>query len=597
MMSKTVSDQLIEMLTEAGVKRVYGITGDSLNPVNDAIRRSGNLQWVHVRHEESAAYAASMDAELHGIGCCMGSSGPGHVHLINGLYDANRSGNPVIAIASTVHTEKFGTDYFQETKPQFLFSGASKYNEIASTPMQAVTMLQRAIQVATNEKGVAVLGLPGDLAAAPAEKIKGKESSMFANLLEGNTTARIVTSQRNYTPTFLYRPTDEQIDLLANLLNADQKITLYCGHGCRYAVEEVEQLAEKLKAPIAFSFRGKIFFDKENSSYTAGMNGLLGNPAGFDACNDADILILLGTDFPYAEFLPHGKTIIQIDQDTQKIGRRAMVTHAFAGDIRDTLAALLPKINTKNESDFIKKINEKYQKDQQKIHPENPTLESVDDHVNPEAAAVLINELASDNAIFTVDTGMTCVWAARLLKSKNGRYLTGSFNHGSMANALPMAIGAAASTPERQVVAMCGDGGISMLLGDLATIMQYQWPIKIIVFNNRSLGMVKLEMEVAGLVDWQTDMVNPPFEKIAELMHIKGIAIHNGSQLEAGLREAFSHEGPVLVNIYTDPNTLAMPPKITIEQMKGFATTVAKKVLEGEIDDASDMIKAGFKTL
>lgn len=499
------------------------------------------LEWVHVRHEEAAAYAASMDAELNGIGCCMGSSGPGHVHLINGLYDANRTGNPVIAIASTIHTEKFGTDYFQETKPQFLFTGASKFNEMACTPEQAATMFQRAIQVAKNEKGVAVVGLPGDMAAAKASDI--------------------LSSTKNYQPNFVYRPTDGDIDQIAKILNDAGKVTFYCGHGAKGAVSEIEQMAAKLNAPIAFSFRGKIFFDKENSPYTVGMNGLLGNPAGFNACKDADVLVLLGTDFPYAEFMPHGNTIIQIDEKPEKIGRRAQVDHAFADDIKDTLEVLLPKINQKSDDDFLKKMKKAYEHDQEKIHPEDPNHESKEDHVNPEAAAVLINELASDNAIFTVDTGMTCVWAARLLKAKNGRYLTGSFNHGSMANAMPMAIGAAISTPNRQVVAMCGDGGISMLLGDLATIMQYKLPIKIIVFNNRSLGMVKLEMEVAGIVDWQTDMVNPPFEKIAELMDLKGIAIHNGSQLESGLREAFEHNGPVLVNIYTNPDTLAMPRK------------------------------------
>lgn len=576
-MAKTVSDVLVEMLVEAGVKRVYGITGDSLNPVNDAIRRSGKLEWIHVRHEEAGAFAASMDAELNGIGCCMGSSGPGHVHLINGLYDANHAGNPVIAIASTVTTEKFGTENFQETKPQFLFAGASKYNELACTPEQAVTMFQQGIQAAKNQKGVAVVGLPGDVASAKAPETYG--------------------AQQNYHTPSIYRPTDDQIEELAGLLNGDKKIALYCGHGAKNAVAEVEELAEKLKAPIAYSFRGKIFFDKEESEYTAGMNGLLGNSAGFTACKEADIMLMLGSDFPYVEFLPQDNTIIQIDDKPERIGRRAKVDYGYAGDMKDTLQALLPKIQQREDSEFVKKIHAQYLKDQEGMQPDDVNAESKETQVSPEAAAILINKYAAEDAIFTVDTGMTCVWAARLIKTKKGRYLTGSMNHGSMANALPMAIGAAASQPERQVVAMCGDGGISMLLGDLATVMQYQYPVKIIVFNNRSLGMVKLEMDVEGYPDWQTDMVNPPFEKIAELMNMKGIAIRNGKDLEQGIKECFEHPGPVLVNIFTDENTLAMPPKITFEEMKGYATTITKKVLLGEAGSAIDLIKAGIKAL
>ena len=574
-MSMNVSDQLVEMLKQAGVKRVYAITGDSLNPVNDAIRRDGTLEWIHVRHEESAAYAASMDAEINGIGCCMGSSGPGHVHLINGLYDANRSGNPVIAIASTCHTEKFGSDYFQETNPILLFNDCSKYNQIAASPKQFATMMPRAIQIAKEEKGVSVISLPGDVAEAPASDVP--------------------SSLKSYVTKSIFRPNDLEIKELAEIINNHKKIALYCGYGAKDAVKEVELLAEKLNATIAYSFRGKIFFDKPESQYTVGMNGLLGNPSGFKSLEKADVVLMLGTDFPYAEFMPKDNLIVQIDKRAEIIGRRAKVDYGYQGDIKDTLEVLLPFLNVKKDKDFLEKMHALYVEEEKKY--EKPKDDAKENKLNPEDAAVLINKYASDDAIFTVDTGMTCVWAARLIKASKNRYLTGSFNHGSMANALPMAIGAAASDKNKQVIAMCGDGGLSMLLGDLATVMQYQYPIKIFVFNNRSLGMVKLEMEVSGYIDWQTNMINPPFDKIAELMNIKGIEVKNYQDLEPKIKEAMEHNGPVLVNIYTDSDTLAMPPKITFEQMRGFATTMVKKIGLGKFNEVENMVKAGIDTL
>ncbi|MCK0204421.1 thiamine pyrophosphate-dependent enzyme [Ornithobacterium rhinotracheale] len=576
-MAKRVADQLVEMLVEAGVKRVYGITGDSLNPVNDAIRNDGRLEWVHVRHEEAGAYAASMDAELNGIGCCMGSSGPGHVHLINGLYDANRAGNPVIAIASTCPSNKFGQEYFQETNPFYLFQDCSKYVYVANTPTQFPHMMQHAIQAAIEQKGVAVVGLPGDVAAAEANDI--------------------ITSQKNYKTESVYLPSDVQLDTLAELLNQNKKISLYCGHGCRHAVPEVMALAEKLKAPMAYSFRGKIFFDRVDNPYATGLNGLLGHRSGYLTCNDADVLVMLGTDFPYAEFLPQKIKIVQIDEKPSRIGRRAKVDIGLAGDIKDTINALLPKLKGNDSDEFLKKMQKEYKESEDALERFVKEDSTKTDEIQPEYVAHVINELAEDDAIFTVDTGMTSVWAARFIKGKRGRYLTGSFNHGSMANAMPMAIGAAGAAPHRQVVAMCGDGGISMLLGDLATIMQYKLPIKIIVFNNRSLGMVKLEMQVAGYVDWQTDMVNPEFDKIGELMGMKGIAVHKTSEVESAIKEAFEHDGPALVNIYTNPNSLAMPPHITLQQMKGFTTSMFKKLAEGKFGDIEQSISSNIKHL
>lgn len=572
-MAKNVSDHLVEMLKNAGIKRVYAITGDSLNPVNDAIRRDGTIEWIHVRHEETAAYAASMDAELNGIGCCMGSSGPGHVHLVNGLYDANRAGNSVIAIASTCATDKFGTEYFQETNPEFLFKDCSKQVYMANTPKQFSTMIQRVIQTATNEKGVAVLGLPGDVASAKYEEV--------------------YSGSKNFSTKPVFRPSDDEIAQLAEVLNSNKKIAFFCGHGCKDAVHEVEELAAKLKAPIAYSFRGKIYFDREDSLFSVGMNGLLGNKSGYETCNEADVLVLLGTDFPYSEFLPEKTVIIQIDEKPERIGRRAHVDYGYAGDIKDTIIALNPYLEAKNDDTFLKKMKKLYSEDEKKFS-HYAEKKGSPEKIDPEYIATLIDHYSSDNAIYTVDTGMTAVWAARFIRAKGTRYLTGSFNHGSMANALPMAIGAAASTSGRQVIAMSGDGGLSMLLGDLAVIMQYQYPVKIFVFNNHSLGMVKLEMEVAGYVDWQTNMVNPPFDKIAELMNIKGIELKDPEKAESVIQQAFEHDGPVLVNIYTNPDTLAIPPHITFEQIKGFTTSLVKKIGLGKFDSIKNSVKAGI---
>lgn len=572
-MAKNVSDLLVEMLVDTGVKRVYAVTGDSLNPVNDAIRRDGRLKWIHVRHEEAGAYAASMDAELEGIGCCMGSSGPGHVHLVNGLYDANRAGNPVIAIASTINTDKLGQDNFQETNPMKLFEDCSKYVYTASTPKQFSHIMQTAIQHATQDRGVAVVGLPGDVASAK--------------------TSEIPTSTHNYRPKTIYRPTDEDLQKLAELLNKNKKITLYCGHGCRYAKKEVLSLAEKLNAPITYSFRGKIFFETDDNPYKAGMNGLLGHKSGYEAMKESDVLVMLGTDFPYSEFLPDDNTIVQVDIQPERLGRRAKVDIGLAGDIKDTLKALLPLINQQSENKFLKNNQKKFKKTEEDlmIYVKNKGKEK---EIHPEYIAYTIDELATDDAIFTVDTGMSAVWAARFLKGKKNRYLTGSFNHGSMADAMPMAIGASLSCPDRQVISFSGDGGISMLFGDLMTIAQYQLPIKIIVFNNRVLGMVKLEMEVAGYEDWQTDMVNPPFDEVAKPMGFSTFKIEHPDEVTSTMKEALSTDGPVLVNVYTDPDALAMPPHVDFDQVKGFTKSITRLLVDGKTDEVLDIVKSNI---
>ncbi len=572
-MSKKVADQLVETLVDAGIKRIYAVTGDSLNEVNDAVRRNGQVKWVHVRHEEAGAYAAAAEAELNGIACCAGSSGPGHVHLINGLYDANRANAPVLAIASTCATDQFGTEYFQETHTGKLFEDCSVYNEIATTTKQFPRMLQAALQHAYYKKGVAVLGLPGDIAESEAV-----ESETAVNLIQTES---------------IFRPSDNELKKLAYLLNEHSKITIYCGIGCKGAHDEVIQLAALLKAPIAYSFRGKFAIDYDNP-WEIGMTGLLGIPSAYHAMHKSEVILLLGTDFPYQHFMPTDCKIAQVDIRPERIGRRAKVELGLAGNVKDAIESLLPLIKNKEDNSFLQEQVENYKKviNNLNIYVRDRGSENA---IAPEFVADTIDRIANDDAIFTLDTGMCCVWGARYLHGTGKRELLGSFSHGSMANAMPMAIGAAFARPHQQVVAFCGDGGLSMLLGDLMTISQYKLPIKLIVFDNRSLGMVKAEMQVAGLPDWQTDMDNPDFAKVAEAMGIKGFTIKNPDAVESTLQDAFAVEGPVLVHIFTNPNALAMPPKIELAQMAGYAQSMTKLMMSGKIEEVMDIVKSNFK--
>jgi pyruvate dehydrogenase (quinone) len=574
-MAKIVADQLVEMLVNAGIKRIYAVTGDSLNEVNDAVRREGSIQWVHVRHEEAGAFAASAEAQLSGFACCAGSSGPGHVHLINGLYDAHRAGAPVIAIASTCMTPEFGSEFFQETNTIKLFDDCSYYNQIATTPAQLPRMLQAGIQYALNKKGVAVVGLPGDLAKMDAEDI--------------------TTSVQNYNPVAEVKPSDEDLQQLAGLLNQHQKIVIFCGIGASDAHDEVVGLSQRLHAPVGYSFRGKMNIQYDNPN-EVGMTGLLGLPSAFHSMHEADLLVLLGTDFPYTQFMPLNCKIVQIDIKPERIGRRAKVEIGLHGSVKNTVSALLPLLDQKTDDSFLRAQLKVYEKVKEHLKTYVSSA-GTKENIHPELVASTINELADNDAIFTVDTGMSCVWGARYIDATGKREMIGSFNHGSMANAMPQAIGAALTCPGRQVVAFCGDGGISMLLGDLATITQYKLPVKIIVFNNRSLGMVKLEMEVAGLPDWQTDMINPDFAMVAQAMGIKGMTVKDPDNVKQALKEAFLYKGPVLVNIFTDPNALAMPPKIEFEQVKGMSLSMTKLILNGRMDEVLDTVKSNYKHL
>ena len=574
-MSKNVSDQLVETLVEAGIQRIYAITGDSLNHLNEAVHRNGKIAWIHVRHEETAAYAAGAEALLKGLACCAGSSGPGHVHLINGLYDAHRSSASVLAIASTIPTKEFGTSYFQETNTIKLYDDCSCYNQMAVTPAQLPRMLQTAIQNAVHKKGVAVLGLPGDITNLPAA--------------DAETTTTIFRNRP------VVRPSDSELIQLAGLLNSNKKITLFCGLGAAEAHDEIIQLAEKLKAPIAYTYKGKMAIQYDNP-YEVGLTGLLGIPSAYQAMHECELLVLLGTDFPYTPFMPTKNKIVQVDIKPENLGRRARLDLGLCGDVKNTLQALIPMVETKEDNGFLAEQLEFYKEVKKNL------LLYVEDTgkpnaIHPEYVASVINELAAKDAIFTVDTGMCCVWAARYIDATGERKMLGSFNHGSMANAMPQSIGAALACPDKQVIAFCGDGGVSMMLGDLMTIVQYQLPVKIIVFNNRTLGMVKLEMEVAGIPDLETDMLNPDFTKVAEAMGMPGITITDPGEVRSEIEKAFLMDGPVLVTVQTDPNALAMPPKLEFDQMKGYAFYMGKMMLTGRMDEVFNMISSNYKHL
>lgn len=574
-MSKNVSDQLVETLVDAGIQRIYAVTGDSLNHLNAAVHSNGKIKWIHVRHEETAAYAAGAEAQLNGLACCAGSSGPGHVHLINGLYDAHQSSASVLAIASTIPTKEFGTGYFQETNTIKLFDDCSCYNQVATSSAQLPRMLQSALQHAVHKKGVAVLGLPGDITNLPA--------------VETETTTLLFRNRP------VVRPSEEELLELAELLNSNEKVTIFCGLGAAEAHSEIIQLAEKLKAPVAYSYKAKMAIQYDNP-YEVGLTGLLGIPSAYHSMHECDLLLLLGTDFPYTPFMPIQNKIVQIDIKPENLGRRAKLSLGLCGDVKDTLQALMSMIKAKEDATFLNQQLEFYKEVKKKllIYVEDTGKPNA---IHPEFVASVINELADKDAIFTVDTGMCCVWAARYIEGTGQRKMLGSFNHGSMANAMPQAIGAALACPGQQVIAFCGDGGISMMLGDLMTIVQYKLPVKVIVFNNRSLGMVKLEMEVAGIPDLETDMLNPDFAKIAEAMGMTGITITEPENVKAGLAKAFQLDGPVLVSIWTDPNALAMPPKLEFDQMKGYALYMGRMMLSGRMDEVFHMILSNYKHL
>ncbi|WP_329620586.1 pyruvate dehydrogenase [Streptomyces sp. NBC_01255] len=577
MAKQNVAEQFVDILVRAGVKRLYGVVGDSLNPVVDAIRRTPALDWIQVRHEETAAFAAGAEAQITGsLAACAGSCGPGNLHLINGLYDAHRSMAPVLALASHIPSSEIGLGYFQETHPDQLFRECSHYSELISNPKQMPRLLQTAIQHAVGRSGVSVVSLPGDIASLPAPD-KAAETAL-------------VTSR----PTV--RPGDDEIDALVRMIDAADRVTLFCGSGTAGAHAEVMQFAERIKAPVGHALRGKEWIQYDNP-YDVGMSGLLGYGAAYEATHECDLLILLGTDFPYNAFLPDDVKIVQVDVRPEHLGRRSRLDLAVWGDVRETLRCVVPRVRAKTDRRFLDKMLKKHADALEGVV--KAYTRKVEKHVpiHPEYVASVIDELADGDAVFTVDTGMCNVWAARYLSPNGRRRIIGSFSHGSMANALPQAIGAQFTDRNRQVVSLSGDGGFSMLMGDFLTLVQYDLPVKVVVFNNSSLGMVELEMLVAGLPSYGTTNKNPDFAAIARAAGAYGVRVEKPKQLASALKDAFKHKGPALVDVVTDPNALSIPPRISSDMVTGFALSASKIVLDGGVGRMLQMARSNLRNV
>ncbi|NEC30325.1 pyruvate dehydrogenase [Streptomyces sp. SID8111] len=577
MAKQNVAEQFVDILTRAGVKRLYGVVGDSLNPVVDAVRRHSAIDWIHVRHEETAAFAAGAEAQITGrLGACAGSCGPGNLHLINGLYDAHRSMAPVLALASHIPSSEIGLGFFQETHPDRLFSECSHYSEMISSPQQMPRLLQTAIQHAVGRSGVSVVSMPGDIADQPAP--------------EQAVETALVTSR----PTV--RPGDAEIDRLVDLIDGAEKVTLFCGAGTKGAHAEVMEFAQKIKSPVGHALRGKEWIQYDNP-FDVGMSGLLGYGAAYEATHECDLLILLGTDFPYNAFLPDDVPIVQVDVRPEVLGRRSKLDLAVWGDVRETLRCLTPRVRTKDNRTFLDRMLKKHADALEGVV--KAYTRKVDKHVpiHPEYVASVLDEVADDDAVFTVDTGMCNVWAARYISPNGRRRVIGSFSHGSMANALPMAIGAQFTDRGRQVVSMSGDGGFSMLMGDFLTLVQYDLPVKVVLFNNHSLSMVELEMLVAGLPSHGTAMKNPDFAAVARACGAHGVRVEKPKELAGALKSAFRHKGPALVDIVTDPNALSIPPKISKEMVTGFALSASKMVLDGGVGRMVQMARSNLRNV
>jgi pyruvate dehydrogenase (quinone) len=577
MAKQTVAEQFIDVLVRAGVQRLYGVVGDSLNPVVDAVRRNRSIEWVHVRHEEVAAFAAGAEAQLTGrLAACAGSCGPGNLHLINGLYDAHRSMAPVLALASHIPSSEIGTGYFQETHPDQLFRECSHYSELISNAQQMPRVLQTAVQHAVGRGGVSVISLPGDIAAQEAPQRSIEHA--------------LVTRR----PTV--RPGDAEVAALARLVNGANKVTLFCGSGTAGSHDEVMAFAERVKAPVGHALRGKEWIQYDNP-YDVGMSGLLGYGAAYEAMHECDLLILLGTDFPYNAFLPDDVTIVQVDVRPEHLGRRSKLDLAVWGDVGETLRCLTPKVREKSDRKFLNRMLKKHSDALEGVV--KAYTRKVDKHlpIHPEYVASVLDEEAADDAVFTVDTGMCNVWAARYLTPNGKRRVIGSFTHGSMANALPQAIGAQFLDRRRQVVSMSGDGGFTMLMGDFLTLVQYELPVKIVLFNNSSLGMVELEMMVEGLPAYGTTNHNPDFAAIARAAGAYGVRVEKPKELRDALRGAFRHKGPALVDVVTDPHALSIPPKITSEQIGGFALSVGKVVLDGGVGKMVQLARSNLRNV
>ena len=574
-MTVTVADVMVAALKASGVRRVYGIPGDSLNGFTDALRRDGEVAWQHVRHEEAAGFAAAAEAAVTGeLAVCAGSCGPGNLHLINGLFDANRSNVPVLAIAAQIPAEEIGGEYFQETHPQQLFRECSVYCELVSIPGQLPRILEIAMRMALQRGGVSVVVVPGEIFLAEAPDAEA-------------------VPVRAVSP--VMRPDDQSLAAAAEVLNSAGRVTILAGAGCAGAHGQLIELAAALKAPVVHAFRGKEFVEYDNP-YDVGMTGLIGFSSGYRAMEHCDALVMLGTDFPYRPFYPENVPVIQVDIRGERIGRRVPVQVPLVGTVRDTIEALMPMISVKTDSAHLNRMTAHYHRSRARLDKLARGRRN-DSPLHPQFVAATIDRLAAPDAVFTADVGTPCIWAARYLHMNGTRRLIGSFNHGSMANALPHAIGAQASQPGRQVVAMSGDGGLAMLLGELITLRQLQLPVKVVVFNNGALSFVELEMKAAGIVTYGTDLDNPDFAGIARASGLLGIRVDKAGDLEDALRQAFGHDGPALVEVRTARLELSLPPKLTYGQIKGFTLYATRTVLSGGGAELVELTRTNLREL
>ena len=573
-MSKTIADLLVETLSDAGVQRIWGVTGDSLNGINDSLRRFKRIEWVPVRHEETAAFAAGAEAAVTGkLAVCAGSCGPGNMHLINGLYDCWRNRVPVLAIAAHIPSTEIGLGYFQETHPQALFRECADFVELVSNPAQMPEILYRAMNTAIGKQGVAVLVLPGDVALSEAP----------------------AASPRHWVAEQPQRvaPTSTEIDRLVGLLNQAKAPAILAGAGCAGAHTELVSVAKALKAPIVHALRGKEYAEYDNP-YDVGMTGLIGFSSGYHTLMSADAVLMLGTGFPYRAFYPKEATMIQVDRDPTALGRHTTLSLGIAADVRETLSALLPKLAERSDTTFLDHALAHYHKARSGLD-ELAQPAGAGKPVHPQHLMRLVSELAAEDAVFTADVGTPTVWAARYLKMNGRRRLLGSFNHGSMANAMLQALGAQAAQPNRQVISLSGDGGFTMMMGDMLTAVQQKLPIKIILFNNSSLGFVAMEMKAGGYLDTATDLHNPDFAAMAKVAGFTSFRVEDSTNLKETLTQALAHPGPVLVDVRTERNELIMPPKVQIGHAKGFSLYMLKAVLNGRGDEVVELARTNLR--
>ncbi|BDB20125.1 pyruvate dehydrogenase [Pseudomonas sp. CYM-20-01] len=567
-----LAQQLATTLEQAGIKRIWGLTGDSLNGLTDALRTMDSIEWMHVRHEEVAAFAAGAEAAATGeLTVCAGSCGPGNLHLINGLFDCHRNHVPVLAIAAQIPSSEIGLNYFQETHPQELFKECSHFIELVTNPEQMPQVLHRAMRSAILNRGVAVVVIPGDVSLLEVEdKLKPWPALHAPRTL----------------------PAEQDLQRLTDILESSRKVTLLCGSGCAGTHDQVVALADALGAPVVHALRGKEHVEWDNP-FDVGMTGLIGFSSGYHAMLDCDTLIMLGTDFPYRQFYPTDAKIIQVDRNPQALGRRATLDLGIAADVSETISALLPRLTRKTDRSFLDTSLKHYEKARQGLD-DLAQPSKANRPIHPQYVARLLSELADDDAIFTADVGSPTVWAARYLKMNGKRRLIGSFNHGSMANAMPQAIGAQAAFPGRQVISMSGDGGFAMLMGDFISLAQLNLPVKVIVFDNSSLGFVAMEMKAAGYLDAGTELKNPDFAAMSNAMGILGIRVEQSEDLEPALRRALAHDGPVLVDVVTATQELVMPPTIKLEQAKGFSLYMLKAVMSGRGDEVIELARTNW---